>query len=246
MRAVVLAAGRGTRLLPLTKYVAKALLPVRGGPIIEKVLEGLLALSPEEVTVVTGHKEEQVREYLGDGSRYGIKIRYKTQKTPEGMAKALELAMKEIDEDVVVSACDSLVPKAHLMELWRYHLAEECDATLSLKRLGRSFITESSSVKFEEDGAVSKIIEKPAKEEILSEVASSPLYVFSEVVKEYLPKVKKSKRGEYEIQDAVQRMIEGGLTVKGIISDSWIHLSSIEDFLLLNFDYTKRWLERGF
>ncbi|MDP6460104.1 MAG: hypothetical protein QF829_04860, partial [Candidatus Hydrothermarchaeota archaeon] len=78
---------------------------------------------------------------------------------------------------------------------------------------------------------------------ILSDVASSPLYVFSEAIKEYLPKVARSRRGEYEIQDTIQRMIDDGLRVKGIISDSGIHLSTIEDFLMLNFDYMKRWLQ---
>jgi dTDP-glucose pyrophosphorylase len=67
------------------------------------------------------------------------------------------------------------------------------------------------------------------------------LYVFREGIKEYLPKVKKSKRGEYEIQDAIQSMIDDGLRVKGVLSGSWIHLSDIRDFLRLNFGYTKRY-----
>lgn len=245
MKAVILAAGKGTRLLPMTKYVAKALLPVRGKPVIGVVMRNLSELSPREIIVIIGHMEEQVKDCLGDGSKYGVKITYRTQEVPAGTAKALELAMKEIEEDVIVSSCDSIVPREHIRELWRYHVAEKCDATLSLKVLDRREITESSSVRLEEDGNVSRIIEKPRAGEILSSVASSPLYVFSETVKEYLPKVRKSERGEYEVQDAIQMMIDDGLRVKGIISDSWIHLSSIEDFLMLNFDYMKRWLQRG-
>lgn len=246
MRAVVLAAGKGTRLLPFTKHVAKALLPVKGKPIIGAVVGNLSVLSPEEVIVVVGHKGEQVREYLGDGSRYGVKITYKTQEAPTGAAKALRLAMEKVEEDVIVSACDSLVPRKHLRELWRYHIAEECDATLSLKVLDRRAIEQSCSVKLEESGAVSRIIEKPRDKEILSSIASSPVYVFSEAVKEYLRNVRKSERGEYEIQDAIQMMIDDGRRVKGIISDSWTHLSNIEDLLMLNYDYMKRWLQRGY
>jgi dTDP-glucose pyrophosphorylase len=245
MKAVVLAAGKGTRLLPMTKYVAKALLPVRGKPVIEKAVENLMVLSLEEMIVIIGHMGEQVKDYLGDGSKYGIKITYRTQEMPEGMAKALQPALEGIDEDVIVSACDSIVPREHIRELWRYHVEEKCDATLSLKVLDRRAIMESSSVMLEENGTISRVIEKPRAGEILSSVASSPLYVFSEAVKEYLPRVKKSERGEYEVQDAIQMMIDDGLMVKGIISDSWIHLSSIEDFLMLNFDYMKRWLQRG-
>lgn len=245
MKVVILAAGKGSRLLPLTEYVAKALLPVRGKPVIEEVVENFTTLSPREIIVVIGHKGEQVKDYLGDGSKYGVKIAYRTQKIPMGTAKALQLAMEEIEGEVIVSACDSLVPREHIQELWSFHTAEECDATLSLKVLERHAIRESSSVRLEEDGAVSRIIEKPSAGEILGDVASSPLYVFGEAIKEYLPRVVRSKRGEYEIQDAIQMMIDDGLRVKGIISDTWTHLSDMEDFLRLNFEYVKRWLPRG-
>jgi dTDP-glucose pyrophosphorylase len=223
--------------------VAKALLPAMGTPVIGKVVGNLSELSPREIIVIIGHNGEQVTDYLGDGSKYGMKITYMTQEVQDGTAKALQLAMVAIDEDVIVSACDSLVQGEHIRELWRYHLAEECDATLSLKVLDRRVIAESSSVRLEEDGTISRIIEKPREGEILSDIASSPLYVFSEAIKEYLPKVARSRRGEYEIQDAIQRMIDDGLRVKGIISDSGIHLSNIEDFLMLNFNYMKRWLQ---
>ncbi|MDP6612707.1 MAG: nucleotidyltransferase family protein [Candidatus Hydrothermarchaeota archaeon] len=243
MKVVVLAAGKGTRLLPLTKYVAKAMLPVKKKPVIEVVMENLRELSPREIIVIIGHNGEQVKDYMGDGSKYDMKITYMTQEVQDGTAKALQLAMEGVDGDVIVSACDSLVPGEHIRELRRYHIAEECDATLSLKALDRRVITKSSSVSLEKDGTISRIIEKPREWEILSDVASSPLYVFSEAIKEYLPKVARSRRGEYEIQDTIQRMIDDGLRVKGIISDSGIHLSTIEDFLMLNFDYMKRWLQ---
>jgi NDP-sugar pyrophosphorylase family protein len=246
MKVVILAAGAGKRLQPLSRYVAKPLLPVKGKPVVEEVIDRFRALSPEEIIVVIGSKGEQVREYLGHCSGYGAPISYVTQAKPEGTARALQLAMDMVRGDFVVSACDSLVPEEHLRELWSFHLAERCAATLSLKVLDKEEITSSSSVKLEADSSISRIIEKPSQEEILSSIASSPLYVFSEAVKEYLPKVKKSRRGEYELQDAIQRMIDDGLRVKGIISEEWIHLSNIEDFLSLNFEYVKRWLPRGY
>lgn len=246
MKVVILAAGAGRRLQPLSRYVAKPLLPVKGKPVVEEVIDRFRVLSPEEIILVIGSKGEQVRGYLGRRSSYGAPISYVTQVKPEGTARALKLAADRVKEDFVVSACDSLLPEEHLEELWSFHHEEQCAATLSLKVLDKREITSSSSVKLEADGSVSRIIEKPSEEEVLSPVASSPLYVFSEAVKKYLPGVRKSRRGEYELQDAIQGMIDDGLRVKGIISQEWIHLSTIEDFLSLNFEYVKRWLPRGY
>lgn len=241
MKAILLAAGRGKRLRPLTDLVAKGLLPVGGRPIIEQIIENLRATGIEEIVVVTGHLGDQIKAYLGDGSKYGVKIFYREQRKPLGMAHALRLGLDFIEGYVLVSACDSLSPEDHYRELLQRFREEDLDAALSLKVMGREEIKESSVVKLEEDGSISRIIEKPSEDEIISNIACAPLYVFREGIKEYLPKVKKSKRGEYEIQDAIQSMIDDGLRVKGVLSGSWIHLSDIRDFLRLNFGYTKRY-----
>lgn len=244
MKAVILAGGRGKRLRPISDWIAKALIPYRGKPIIQESIQRMEALEPEEVVVVVGWLGDQVREYLGSATLEGTRIRYVHQDRPEGTAHALMQAVDFVEGDFIVSACDSLFPVEHLEELWRSHVSEGCDATLSLKMMERKEITSSSSVLVNDDGSVSRIIEKPSEDEVLSRYASSPLYVFGEVIKEYLPRVKRSVRGEYEIQDAIQAMIDDGLRVRGVLSREWTHLSGIEDFLRMNYDYLERWLPR--
>lgn len=244
MMVVILAGGKGKRLRPVTNWIAKALIPYRGKPIIEELIRRMEVLEPERIVVVVGWLGEQVKEYLGSSTPGGSKIEYVYQDTPMGTAHALLHASDLLKEDFIVSACDSLFPVGHLKELWSCHESEGCDATLSLKIMDKKDITSSSSVLLDSEGAISRIIEKPSEKEVLSRYASSPLYVFSEAVKEHLPRVKRSVRGEYEIQDAIQSMIDGGCRVKGVLSREWVHLSDIEDFLRLNYDYLQRWLPR--
>jgi NDP-sugar pyrophosphorylase family protein len=237
MKAIVLAGGRGKRLTPLTDIIAKPLLPINGKPVIEQIIKNLRAIDIDDIVVVVGHLGDQIMDYIGNGSKYEVKISYRRQLRQLGTAHALSLAMDSIYEDFLATASDSILPVGHLQELLSYHFKEDCDATLSLKILDSKAILSSATVRLEKDNSISRIIEKPSPEEILSNVASSPLYIFNPVVKDYLPKIKKSKKGEYEIQHAIQMMIDDNLKVKGIISESWTHLSNIEDFLRLNFKY---------
>ncbi len=245
MKAVILAGGRGKRLKPITNFIAKALVPYRGKPIIHDLIQRVDSLEPEEVVIVLGWLGHQLREYLGSSTPRGVRIGYVYQGRPEGTAHALMQVIGRVEGDFLVSACDSLFPVEHLRELWSHHVSEGCDATLSLKVMPREEITSSSTVLLGRDGSISRIIEKPSEDEVLSSYASSPLYAFSNVVKDYLPQTRRSKRGEYEIQDAIQRMIDDGCRVQGVLSRKWIHLSDIEDFLKLNYDYLQRWLSRG-
>ncbi len=243
MKGIILAAGEGKRLHPLTRYVSKALLPICGRPAIEQVVESFRDLGISEIAIVIGHLGEQIRDFLGDGSRYSVGLSYKVQEKPLGTANALLAAKDFITEDVLVAATDCLLPLPHLKQLLARHNQEECDATLSLKRLSRKEILSSATILCDSSWNILKIIEKPAPKEILSEVASSPYYLFIDVIKDYLPRVRPSGRGEYELADAIQMMIDDGLRVKGILSNEWKHLSDIDDFLRLNFPYLK--FDRG-
>ncbi len=234
MRGVVLAAGKGTRLLPITKYVAKALLPINGRSAIEQVVELFKECGVSEIAIVTGHLGDQIKARLGDGSKYGVEIVYREQHKPNGTATALQAAVDFIAGDVLVAASDCLLPKGHLRNLLDYHLEERCAATLSLKVLSREEILSSATVALKEDGTISRIVEKPSGDEITSNIASSPYFVFKDVVAEYLPKVRPSKRNEYELADAIQMMIDDGLKVKGLISQNWKHLSDLRALIRLN------------
>ncbi|MFQ5887684.1 MAG: nucleotidyltransferase family protein, partial [Candidatus Hydrothermarchaeales archaeon] len=205
MKGVILAGGRGVRLRPLTDFVAKPLLPINGRPMIEQVIEILKKAGINEICIVLGHLGEQVVDFIGDGHKLGVNITYKTQKEQLGTAHALSAVGDFIEKDILVIASDCILPVEHVKELIKFHYAKKCDATLSLKKLSVNEMLQSSTVKLEEDMSISKIIEKPSLEEILSDIACAPLYIFRDV-RDYLPDVKKSRRGESEIQDILQRM----------------------------------------
>ena len=92
MLAVILAAGRGTRMGALTEHTPKPLLCVKGRPIIEHILAGLRGAGVGEAVIITGYRGEQIEAHLGDGSRFGLRLTYRRQERPEGTAKALLLA----------------------------------------------------------------------------------------------------------------------------------------------------------
>ncbi len=142
----------------------------------------------------------------------------------------------------MVTGSDCLFPMNHIKDLIEKHEKDRCDATISLKKVDIKDISSMSTVILEED-RVLEIIEKPKKDQILSDVSASPLFIFKDVVFDYLKDVKKSKRGEYELQDAIQRMIDSNLCVKGLISDEWKHLTDINDLIELNFPYIKEFLK---
>lgn len=240
MKAVILAGGRGVRLRSLTDFVAKPLLPINGRPVIEQVIEILRNVGINKICIVIGHLGEQVKEFIGDGYDLGVDISYKKQKEQRGTAHALKAAGDFIEkEDLLVIASDCIMPADHIRELIKFHFTNNCNATVSLKELSADEMTQSSTVKLEKDMSILKIIEKPSSDEILSNVACAPLYIFKDV-REFLPKVQKSSRGEFEIADIIQMMIEGGLVVKGVKTGSFSHLSDAEDFLKLNFGYIEK------
>lgn len=232
MKAIILAAGRGKRLKPLTDRIAKPLLPVNGKPIIERIIENLSFSGINEFNIVVGYLGEQIKFYLRE--RFpNLEISYSIQDKQLGTAHALQKTELP-DSDFLVSASDSLFPLEYLKKFLKFHSMGEI--TLALKRMSEEEILSSSTVKLD-GNIVRRIIEKPSMDEILSLIACAPLYIFPPEIRDYLKGMKKSKRGEYEIAQVIQRMIDDGFIARGIIAKEWIHMSDIDDFLRLNFPY---------
>ena len=234
MNAVILAGGLGKRLRPLTNNVPKAMLPINGRPVIDLIIENLRSAEITHFIVVIGYLGEQIRNHLKKESIIFVK-----QEKPLGSGDALKSAISLVEGDFIVSASDTLLPVNHIKELIDLHLRENSDTTISLKKLSDMEIIDSSTVLLRED-SILKIIEKPTREEILSNVSACPFYIFNDKIKDYLPWIKKSKRGEYELVDAIQLMIDDGLKVKGLLTKEWFHLSTLEDFQKPNFSYLDR------
>jgi len=237
MQCVILAAGKGTRLLPITSKRPKAMLPILGKPIIERVMESLRNDVIDEFILVVNPKDHEIIDYFQHKSSFDTKVRFAYQVEPLGTANALNCAAPLIRGDFVLSACDNLMPDGdiqHMFDAWREKTRPT--AILALMRVSREMTNRSGMVKIE-DGWVQSIIEKPEPEEAPSDIASLPLYYLPYAILDFLNNVKRSPRGEYELQDVIQMLIENMGFVRGILVSSRLTLTEPVDLLHINRHY---------
>jgi NDP-sugar pyrophosphorylase family protein len=238
MQGVILAAGKGKRLEPLTTNRSKAMLPVLGRPIAGRVLDDLASCGVEEFILVAGAEDAEIRSYF-----QGADIRIVTQPKPSGMADALRCAAPFIRGDFILSACDNLVPLADLHQMvnaWRTaRVQDNLHGLLALLPMSAEELAHSAAVKID-GNRVKRIVEKPPIGMAPSNLASLPLYIFSAALLPLLEFVKPSPRGEYELQEAIQALIEEGGPVEGIAVTSRLTLTHPIDLLKINLAYLQR------
>jgi dTDP-glucose pyrophosphorylase len=246
MQAVILAAGRGKRLHPITESRTKAMAPIMGKPIVERVMEPLIAHGIQDFILVISPGDESVRQYFHSVNLLNINICLVEQPEPLGMAHALQQATRFVRDDFVLSSCDNLVPWKDIesmLSLWETELRPQ--ALLSLLRVPPEMIHRVGIVKLAGDRVV-EIIEKPDPQIAPSNIASPPLYCFRREFLEFLPKVKPSARGEYELQSAIQMLIQADGRVHGHPISKRIDLTTPADLLDINMMYFARHSERCF
>jgi NDP-sugar pyrophosphorylase family protein len=214
MQAVILAAGKGYRLHPITTSTSKAMLPILGKPIIERVMETLAVSGMGDFILVISPDDYQ-NERLG-------------------MAHALHQAARLLRDDFVLSACDNLFSRKDFQRLlYAWKTREGLQALLALIRVPEAEIETTGIVTLEGD-RVTGIVEKPASDRAITNIASMPLYCFSQRILDFLPRVQRSPRGEYELQDAIQMLIEEGDEVRGLFFESRLTLTTATDLLNIN------------
>jgi UDP-N-acetylglucosamine diphosphorylase / glucose-1-phosphate thymidylyltransferase / UDP-N-acetylgalactosamine diphosphorylase / glucosamine-1-phosphate N-acetyltransferase / galactosamine-1-phosphate N-acetyltransferase len=242
MQGIVLGAGKGSRLGSVTSDRSKAMLPVTGVPIIERVMEDMAFCGIDEFIVVAGPHDDEMARYFAGRDNVQIKI----QREPAGMADALACAAPAVTGDFVLSACDNLVSRADMGRLISALRSDQgADAVLALATVPMESTGRSGIVELEGE-RVRLIVEKPAPGEAPSNIASLPLYCFSESFMDYLPGVAISQRGERELQDAIQAQIDDGGITKGVQFEGRLTLTDPTDLLKINLDYLSRgWIANG-
>ncbi len=242
MQAIILAAGRGSRLHPITENRTKAMAPILGKPIVERVMDPLVATGIREFILVISPEDEEIRAYFQDQSQIDAEVKLVPQPEPLGMGHALLQAAPHIRADFVLSSCDNLIPEEdvkRIVQAWGTESGP--NGILSLLRVGPANLTRMGVVKLEGNQIV-QIVEKPSLEEAPSDIASVPLYCFSPRLLDYLPEVQPSQRGEIELQDAIQTLIERDGDIRGIHVGSRMDLTKPEDLLRIN----RHYLANGF
>ena len=234
MKAVILAAGKGTRMGTLTEELPKPMLRVQGIPILEHIIKGIAAQGVIEFCIIVGWKAEVIQKHFGDGSPLGIKIQYVTQKVQDGTGKAPELAKKFVGSDpFILTYGDILVlPETYKQMLERF-AADDFSGLITVtpgedvRKGGINFFNNAFCLK--------KIIEKPNDEELNQLKVdgwlkdgepiwyNAGIYIFKPVLFDHTAKLKKSPRNEYELTDAISTMINANEKIAGNkIEGRWV------------------------
>ncbi len=235
--AVVLAGGLGKRMKPLTPHVPKPLLPLLNKPIIEHVVKMLRGAGVERVVVVLGPHTKKVVDYLGDGGGLGVEVAYAFQPKPLGNAHALVQAIPLLRSDLVaVVACDNLFKAEDVHLFLNEFVHSGADAAIAVVEACGDEISSSSLVEADSSGLVLRVVEKPSVEAEFSGLAGVSLHAFRLRALSVLEELKPSKRGEIELADAFNKMIEQGMRVV-LHRVSWrIHLTTPWDLLRANLE----------
>lgn len=232
MKAVVLAAGRGTRLAPVTDDRSKAMVPVLGRPLVDRVVETLAINGLRQLVMVVGPNDEEIRHHFKAISALDLSVEFVIQEERLGMAHALGLAATLLDGPFVLSACDSLKPVEHVEAL--LGAGSKADGALSLMDVPLKKVSTAAPVEMDGEGVIHRIVEKPRPEDAPSNTVSLPLYFLPYRALALLTEQGPSARGEFELQDAIQALINEGSEIVGVKTDSRLQVSTPEDLLDLN------------
>lgn len=229
-QAVILAAGRGTRMRELTEELPKPMIAVRGKPILEHIIGGLARHGIERVLVVVGYRKDVVMDHFGDGSAFGVAIEYVTQEVQDGTGRVVELGRDFTgDEGFVLSYGDILVPPESYRPLVRPGGAA---ALLTIKRSDE--VAKGGAV-FIDGDRVTGLIEKPGPGQPTSPWYNAGIYTFAPVIYDYTARLELSPRGEYELTDAIAAMIRDGLELRAVeLTGDWADVRDPEVLAELN------------
>ena len=217
MKALVLAGGAGTRLRPITHTSAKQLVPVANKPILFYGLEQIRAAGITDVVLVVGDTFPEIEAAVGDGAAFGLDVTYVHQTQPLGLAHAVLTAAEALgDDDFVMFLGDNLV-EGGISDLVACFQRDRPDAQLLLKQVEDP--SRFGVAVLNGDGSVQRLVEKPTDPP--SDLALVGVYLFTPAIFEAARRIEPSWRGELEITDAIQQLLEHDATVTATIVEGW-------------------------
>ncbi|SEU12132.1 UTP--glucose-1-phosphate uridylyltransferase AglF [Natrinema hispanicum] len=217
MKAVVLAAGKGTRLRPLTEDKPKGMVDVDGKPILTHCLDQLVNLGADEFVLVVGYLKERIIDHYGDEYK-GVPITYCHQREQKGLAHALLTVEEHIDEDFMLILGDNIF-QANLEDVVRRQEEERTDAAFLVEEVPWEEASRYGVCDTNKYGEITDVVEKP--EEPPSNLVMTGFYTFSPAIFNACHLVQPSNRGEYEISEAIDLLIQSGRTIDAIGLDGW-------------------------
>jgi glucose-1-phosphate thymidylyltransferase len=230
VKGLILSGGKGTRLRPLTYTGAKQLIPIANKPVLFYAIEDLVEAGIADIGIIIGDTGDQVRAAVGDGSQFGARITYIPQDAPLGIAHAVKISREFIDNDSFVLFLGDNFIRDGIVDLVEEFRSGSINSQILLYRVPNP---EAFGVADVRDGRVVRVVEKPKNPP--SDLAIIGIYMFDRHVFDAIERIKPSARGELEITDTIQMLIDRGLVVQPkIITGWWIDTGKHADLLEAN------------
>ncbi len=229
-KGLILSGGKGTRLRPITYTSAKQLVPVANKPVLFYGIEALVRAGITDIGIVVGDTHEEIRQAVGTGAQWGATVTYIRQEAPLGLAHAVKISRSFLDGSPFVMYLGDNVVEEDITPLVQAFLSNGWNAQILLKQVPNP---QQYGVAVLDGSRVVRLVEKP--KDPPSDLALVGIYMFDEHVFEAVEAIEPSWRGELEITDAIQYLVDKGYTVHAhILRGWWIDTGKTEDMLEVN------------
>lgn len=224
-KAVILAGGRGEKLRPYTYELPKSLLPIKGRPILDYLIEDLRKADIREIIICVGYLGEKIKAYFGDGTKFGVKIYYSEEKTPLGTGGAIQKIQSLIGQEAFLVLHGDIIINLNLKDIIHFHQDQEVVATVALT----STSNPSPYGQFELHGKnIVGFYQKMKIDQTKSHLVNTGVYVVNHSIFRYFPRVKKAFMLEWLLQDLIKDKQLSGFVFEG----QWFDVGTMENYEL--------------
>jgi glucose-1-phosphate thymidylyltransferase len=232
LKGLILSGGRGTRLRPITFTSAKQLVPVANTPVLFYGIEAMAAAGIDEIGIIIAPETgDEIRSVAGDGSRFGVKLTYVLQDEPAGLAHAVLTAEPFLGDDPFVMYLGDNLLQGGISDLVQTFIEHAPDALILLTPVPDP--QNYGVAELGPDGSVARLVEKPP--EPASDLALVGVYMFTPLIHQAARAIRPSGRGELEITDAIQWIVDNGKRVEShIVRGWWKDTGRLDDMLEAN------------